>query len=82
MVCPLLDEKSGACLVYAARPVACRTYGFYADREGGLYCTLIEEYAATTHTIVWGNHEAVEARLDAIGSRRNLVEWLAGEERQ
>src|SRR5512143_2703327 len=29
LVCPLLDRSAGACRVYAHRPVACRTYGFY-----------------------------------------------------
>ena len=28
VVCPLLDRSTGACPVYAQRPVACRTYGF------------------------------------------------------
>jgi Fe-S-cluster containining protein len=76
VVCPMLDRESGACRVYAARPVACRTYGFYADREGGLFCRMIEAEAAVRDDIVWGNQEAVEARLDAIGPRRDLRDWL------
>ena len=36
IVCPMLDETDGACPVYAQRPVACRTYGFYVQRELGL----------------------------------------------
>ena len=38
VVCPLLEEATNACPVYAQRPVACRTYGFYVQRELGLYC--------------------------------------------
>jgi Fe-S-cluster containining protein len=76
VVCPILDRESGACRVYAARPVACRTYGFYVDREGGLFCPKVQDEAAGREDIVWGNQEAVEARLDAIGPRRNLREWL------
>src|SRR5205809_6380885 len=45
VICPLLDRDSGSCLVYHARPVACRTYGFYAEREGVLGCGQIEEIA-------------------------------------
>src|SRR3569833_371634 len=36
VVCPLLDTRAGACLVYQARPVACRPYGFYRERENVL----------------------------------------------
>lgn len=81
LTCPLLDTGSGACLVYAARPVACRTYGFYADREAGLYCTEVAGLADAHPEIVWGNQESVEADLDAMGSRRDLREWLAREQR-
>jgi len=38
IVCPMLDRADGACLVYAQRPVACRTFGFYVQRDQGLYC--------------------------------------------
>ena len=27
LACPALDAKSGACLLYEYRPIACRTYG-------------------------------------------------------
>jgi Fe-S-cluster containining protein len=46
IVCPLLDQPTGACMVYAQRPVACRTYGFYVQRELGLYCPDIESRVA------------------------------------
>ena len=77
-VCPFLDPAAGACLIYAHRPVACRTYGYYVDSRGvGLYCDEIRqreeggEFAAA----VWGNQDAVEARLDALGPRVSFAVW-------
>lgn len=70
IVCPLLED--GACLVYDARPVACRTYGFYVDRDGGQYCGDIE---ALNAEVVWGNGASVEAELSALGERRDLLTW-------
>ncbi len=77
-VCPLLNEASGECRVYPARPIACRTYGFYADREAGLYCGIIYARVDTGEfaDVVWGNHESVERRLDLAGERRSMAEWL------
>lgn len=79
VVCPLLDEVSNACPVYAQRPVACRTYGFYARRDGGLYCSEIEaQVVAGLHAnVVWGNHAAVERELAGMGEVRGLTEWFA-----
>lgn len=79
LVCPMLDEATNACPVYAQRPVVCRTYGFYARREGGLYCGEIEaQVAAGQHAdVVWGNHEAVERELAGMGEVRALTEWFA-----
>jgi uncharacterized protein len=78
VVCPLLDAQSGACPVYAQRPVACRTYGFYVQRELGLYCRAIETQVADglLGSVVWGNHDAVDRRLDMLGERRALTEWF------
>jgi Fe-S-cluster containining protein len=42
LTCPMLNQSLGTCRVYAHRPVACRTYGFYVQRDKGLYCTEIE----------------------------------------
>jgi Fe-S-cluster containining protein len=81
IVCPMLDTACGACLIYDARPVACRTYGFYVDREGGLYCPKIEDAAASAAGIIWGNQEAVESRLDAIGTRLPITDWFARDRR-
>ena len=79
IVCPMLDEVEGACPVYAQRPVACRTYGFYVQRELGLYCGDIEQRAAGGELadVVWGNHDAVDHALGALGELRPLTEWFA-----
>lgn len=79
VVCPLLDRTSGACPVYAQRPVACRSYGFYVQRDLGLYCHDIESRVAagTLADVVWGNHDAIDRRLASLGESRSLTEWFA-----
>lgn len=79
LTCPLLDETSGACPVYRQRPVACRTYGFYVQRELGLYCGEIETRVAAGHlpTVIWGNHDVIDRQLAALGDTRTLTEWFA-----
>lgn len=79
VVCPLLDESSGACPVYAQRPVACRTYGFYAQRDLGLYCNDIESRVAAgaLADVVWGNHDAIDRQLAGLGASRPLTAWFA-----
>lgn len=79
VVCPLLDRMTGACPVYAQRPVACRTYGFYVQRDLGLYCRDIEARVAAgaLADVVWGNHDAVDRRLAVLGESRALTEWFA-----
>lgn len=78
VVCPLLDQTTGACPVYAHRPVACRTYGFYAQRALGLYCHDIESRVAegALADVVWGNHDAIDQRLSRLGESRPLTEWF------
>ncbi len=78
LVCPMLDELEGACQVYAQRPVACRTYGFYVQRALGLYCGDIEARVASGELddVVWGNHDAVDQALGALGETRLLTEWF------
>lgn len=78
IVCPLLDQSTGACPVYAQRPVACRTYGFYAQRDLGLYCRDIEclVAAGALADVVWGNHDAIDRRLDGLGESRALTDWF------
>lgn len=79
VVCPLLDRNTGACPVYAERPVACRSYGFYVQRDKGLYCHDIEgqEAAGSLADVVWGNHDAIDQRLASLGERRALTAWFA-----
>jgi Fe-S-cluster containining protein len=76
ITCPLLDEAAGVCLVYEARPIACRTYGFYADRGGVLGCRRILEVAERDDAVVWGNHESVMDAQRELGERRSLLAWL------
>jgi len=78
VVCPLLDQATGACRVYAHRPVACRTYGFYVQRELGLYCKDIEARVADGDwaDVVWGNHDAIDRSLGELGETRELTEWF------
>lgn len=78
VICPLLDHATGACPVYAQRPVACRSYGFYVQRELGLYCAEIESRVAceTLDDVVWGNHDAIDRQLAGLGERRALTEWF------
>jgi Fe-S-cluster containining protein len=78
LTCPLLDQTTNACLVYAQRPVACRTYGFYVQRELGLYCRDIESLVAdgALADVVWGNHDAIDRRLAGLGQARALTEWF------
>lgn len=80
VVCPLLDRHSGTCLVYEARPVACRAYGFYAERRDVLGCHRIETVCRESSDLVWGNHAALEDRLQRLGSSAQLSVWLNSEE--
>ncbi len=79
LVCPLLDQGAGACLVYDHRPTACRTYGFYVQRDKGLYCQTIEAHVAAGdwHTVVWGNQDSIDRRLAGLGKTEALTEWFA-----
>lgn len=78
VTCPLLDLATGACPVYAQRPVACRTYGFFVQRDLGLYCHDIESRVAdgALADVVWGNHDAIDRRLAGLGQIRALTEWF------
>ena len=78
VICPLLDLATGACPVYTQRPVACRTYGFYVQRELGLYCHDIESRVAdgALADVVWGNHDAIDRRLASLGEILALTDWF------
>ena len=72
-ICPLLDPDSSSCLIYDARLLACRAYGFYAERREVLGCSRIE---AISGDVIWGNYTALEARIDELGPRRGLSDWV------
>jgi Fe-S-cluster containining protein len=78
ITCPMLDLAAGTCPVYARRPVACRTYGFYVQRDKGLYCrdiqTRVED--GTWADVVWGNHDAIDRQLAGLGESRALTDWF------
>ena len=69
ITCPMLDEAEGACLVYSHRPGACRTYGFYVERDLGLHCALVTDAVAhheksePAAPVVWGNQTGVDYAL-------------------
>jgi Fe-S-cluster containining protein len=78
VVCPLLDLQTGACQVYAHRPIACRTYGFYVQRDKGLYCGDIEARVddGSLSDVIWGNHEVIDQQLTGQGKICALTEWF------
>ncbi len=79
LTCPMLDPSTGACLVYAARPIACRTYGYYTERDAGLHCSIITrelEDRGATADVVWGNGEAVARALREHGEPASLRAWI------
>ena len=78
LVCPLLDPSAGACRVYPYRPVACRTYGFYVERDLGLYCKDIEAQvdSGDLAEVVWGNQDRVARSLRDLGETRELTAWF------
>jgi Fe-S-cluster containining protein len=81
VTCPLLSEN-GSCRIYDARPIACRSYGFYTERDAGLHCErVLDALAPELDQVVWGNGEALARELDALGEARPLDRWLkdAGE---
>ena len=78
VVCPMLDHDNGACQVYHHRPVACRSYGFYVQRDLGLYCNEIKANVADglLAEVVWGNHDGIDRQLTQLGTPRALTEWF------
>lgn len=78
--CPLLDESEGSCRVYAARPLACRTYGFYASHQHDAWCERVAAHVAGVRDqLVLGNLDAIERDLSLLdGYRRDLCSWLFG----
>jgi Fe-S-cluster containining protein len=78
VTCPLLGPD-GTCTVYAVRPIACRTYGFYTERDAGLHCAIVTEAVGDT-AVIWGNGEAIAADLRQHGPEKSLSAWLRDDE--
>ncbi|HYP06161.1 MAG TPA: YkgJ family cysteine cluster protein [Bryobacteraceae bacterium] len=76
--CPMLDTHTGQCMVYAQRPLACRTYGFYVEREAGLYCREIDALADAGEMkgVVWGSQASIEDKSAVLGPKRSLLDWF------
>ena len=68
VICPYLDKHEGVCRIYASRPLACRTYGFFVARDHDQYCDQIETEVneRSDATIVWGNAEALHHRIEQL----------------
>jgi Fe-S-cluster containining protein len=79
IVCPMLNQETGTCRVYLYRPTACRTYGFYVQRDKGLYCKDIEAHVdiGALDNVVWGNQDAIDQQLKFTGETRELTAWFA-----
>ena len=69
-ICPFMDDASGACMVYKHHPLACHTYGFYVERDQGLYCGIILERVeqGDFSDAVWGNACAINDRAQTLGT--------------
>lgn len=79
ITCPLLDQRDGRCLVYEARPIACRTYGYYTERDAGLHCGIVSraiEEHGDAERIVWGNGESIATTMRNDGEPRLLSFWM------
>ncbi|MEO1234711.1 MAG: YkgJ family cysteine cluster protein [Myxococcota bacterium] len=75
--CPLLHVDTGRCRFYAARPLACRAYGYYVARDGrGRWCEAIEA-RSDLDTLMFGH----EGSLDDAGPTLTFQEWLELPER-
>ena len=81
------EGDEGTCLVYAHRPAACRTYGFYVRRADPLCCGLVVDAVANHEAqhqgsaeggseVVWGNQDGIDHALERIsGEARPLTTW-------
>jgi uncharacterized protein len=76
--CPLFDARCDTCRIYAARPLACRSYGFYAGRRHDAWCGLVARHVEDRRDqLLLGNLDGIEAELGRIDpERRSLLEWL------
>lgn len=71
--CKFLDTKQGLCRVYAARPVDCRTYGYYVAADGeGRWCGQIQA-RPDLDAVVWGHEGSLDRRRGWL--RLTYSEW-------
>lgn len=78
--CPLLDPHTGACSVYAHRPLSCRSYGFSLSRGEGNWCHLVAGLLAREgeEGLLWANQDALEDCVRRLGGRTlTFFEWFA-----
>lgn len=77
--CPFFDPNGDTCRIYEARPLACRTYGFYTGRRHDAWCELVAAHLTEVRErLVLGNLDASESTLAREGGeRRGLLAWLA-----
>ena len=79
LTCPLLEERTGACRVYANRPAMCRMYGSYIARDGNEWCELVQDLYDTgaCDGLVLGNAKGPKRDLSQkCGAVKSLVEWF------
>ena len=70
-ICPMLGSDD-RCLVYDARPIACRTYGYYVASDGqGRWCSIIEA-RDDLHEVIWGYERSLRTENNLIC----LSDWL------
>ena len=71
VICPYLDEQEGACRIYDARPLACRTYGFFVARDHDQYCEQIETAVndRSETAIVWGHAESIRHDIERLSGK-------------
>jgi Fe-S-cluster containining protein len=83
--CPALDPTTGACDLYAARPIACRIFGPPVRAEGGIgICELNfteasdEEIIAAELDKAWSEFESLlnaEAEIQSGNNGSTTVAW-------
>jgi Fe-S-cluster containining protein len=78
--CPFLHLQAGTCRIYPVRPIACRTYGFFRERDKALVCqTLLREVEGAGYDqIVWGNAESIDADVSRVGPQIGFAAWWQG----
>jgi Fe-S-cluster containining protein len=71
--CPVLDPQTGACDLYAARPMTCRVFGPPVQSEGGLAVCELCYHGASEEEIA-----ACEMTVDPEGVEQKLLGELEG----